>query len=127
MFADREGKSAAVLRTRRGVFTLAAATATLLFGIGASPALAASSHPWEATSPHYTSRQQADSVAARAQPRGVKTVIQVISPHNIEVEYANGFPNRHPAEAVCAKVQSKGLPCRVEREGHGVPPGWGHG
>jgi hypothetical protein len=103
-----------------------AATAALVLGLGASPALA-SSHPWEATSPHYTSRQQADSVAARAHHSGVQTVIHVIGPHNIEVEYANGFPSRHPAEAVCAKVQSRGLPCRVEREGHGVPNGWGHG
>jgi hypothetical protein len=116
-----------VLRTCRGVFTLAAATATLVVGIGASPALAASWDPWEATSPHYTGRQQADSVAAGAHHSGVKTVIQVIDPHNIEVEYANGFPTRHPADAVCAKVQSKGLPCKLEREGHGVPKGWGHG
>jgi hypothetical protein len=106
--------------------TLAAATATLVLGIGASPALAEGSHPWEATSPHYTSRQQADSVAARGQHSGVKTVIQVIDPHDIEVEYANGFPTRHPAEAVCAKIRSKGLPCKVEREGHGVPKGWEH-
>jgi hypothetical protein len=125
-FADRKRKGPTVLRTRRGVFTLAAATATLLFGIGASPALAGSSHPWEATSPHYTSRQQADSVAARAKRAGVQTVIQVIGSHNIEVEYANGFSSRHPAEAVCAKVHSKGLPCQVEVEGHGVPNGWGH-
>jgi hypothetical protein len=115
-----------VFRTRNRVVSLAAVTAALLVGMGASPALAASSHPWEATSPHYTSRQQADSVAARAKRSGVKTVIQVIAAHNIEVEYANGFPARHPANVVCAKVQSIGLPCQVEREGHGVPQGWGH-
>ena len=104
--------------------TLAAALVT--FGIGAPPALAWPAHPWEATSPHYTSRHKADSVAARARREGVKTVIQVIGPHNIEVEYANGFATSHPAKMVCAKVKAKGLPCIVEQEGHGVPKEWGH-
>jgi hypothetical protein len=110
----------------RSRFAAATATAALALAIGASPALAAPAHPWEATTPHYTSRQKADSVAAQAHHQAIKTVIHVIDPHNIEVEYANGFPTRHPADAVCAKVQSKGLPCMVEREGHGVPKGWGH-
>lgn len=106
---------------------LSAVTAVLLVaGFGAPAALAESSHPWEATSPHFTSRQKADALAAGAHGKGVKTVIQVINPHDIEVEYGNGFTTRHPAEVVCAKVKAKGLPCIVEREGHGVPAGWGH-
>jgi len=42
------------------------------------------------------SRQHARSVAARARHSGVRTVVQVIGPHNIEVEYANGFPPAIP-------------------------------
>jgi hypothetical protein len=106
--------------------TTALTAALVTFGIGASPALASPAHPWEATSPHYTSRHKADSVAAQARRKGVKTVIQVIGPHNIEVEYGNGFATSHPAHVVCGRVKSKGLPCTVEQEDHGVSKGWRH-
>ena len=111
-------------RTRN---TLAAAAAALSLGLGAAPAVAWPAHPWEATTPHYTSMAKAKTVAAEAKRKGVRTVIHDMGPHNIEVEYANGFETRHPAEVVCARVKAKGLPCKVEQEGHGVPKGWGRG
>jgi hypothetical protein len=113
--------------TRRTRNTVAATAAALSFGLGAAPAMAWPAHPWEATSPHYTSREKANAVAAAAKRKGVRTVLHVIGPHNIEVEYANGFANPRPADKVCAQVKAKGLPCIVEQEGHGVPTGWGRG
>ena len=114
-------------RRTRKIVAAAATAAALSLGLGTAPAMAWPAHPWEATSPHYTSREKANAVAATAKRDGVRTVIQVIGRHNIEVEYANGFANRHPADKVCGQVKAKGLPCMVEQEGHGVPTGWGRG
>jgi hypothetical protein len=110
---------------RTTIFATVAAAA-LVLGIGASPALAVPAHPWEAIAGHYTTLQKADAVATQARRQGVRTVVQVNGPQKIEVEYANGFATRPPAEAVCAKVKSKGLPCHVGQEAHGVPKAWGH-
>jgi hypothetical protein len=95
-------------------------TAALVLGMAASPSLAVPAHPWEATSPHFTSRREADAVAAQAQRKGLRTVIQVISSNNIEVEYGNGFATQPPADAVCAKVKSNGLACSTQQEFHGA-------
>jgi len=112
--------------SRHNLFAAFAGMTALALGIGASPALAMPAHPWEAIADHYTTLQKANAVAAQARSRGVKTVIQVNGPGKIEVEYANGFATRPPAAAVCAKVKSKGLPCRLGQEAHGVPKAWGH-
>lgn len=88
------------------------------------PAPPPPAHPWEATSPHLTSQGQADSVAAQAGRKGLRTIIQVIGRNNIEVEYANGFATRPPAQAVCAHVKADGLACITEQEFHGVPKAW---
>jgi hypothetical protein len=107
---------------------LCSAVAAASIAVSAAPALAESSHGlarppgnWEALAGHhFRNKQQANAEAALAQHKGFQTVIQTIRSGDIEVEIANGLPNRHAAEHVCAKASGKGLPCEAEQENHGV-------
>ena len=106
----------------RGV---AAATAGLVLGFAAAPAVAKPpARPFEAVAGHYPTMAQAQAVAARAKAKGVRTVIQKNRPGHIEVEYGNGWSTPGPARALCQKIKAKALPCEVGQEYHGVPTEW---
>jgi hypothetical protein len=96
-------------------------------GVTASPALAAKpAGNWEALAGHhFRTKQEASSAAAQAQHKGFQTVIQTIHGSDIEVEIANGLPNKRAAENVCARAQAKGVHCSTEQEHHGVTKAFG--
>jgi hypothetical protein len=108
------------------LFAVAAATAGLVVGATASPAVAQLAHPYEAIAGHYPTLAQANAVANKARAKGFKAVVQVNRPKHIEVEYGNGYSTPGPALALCKKVKAAGLPCSLGQEQHSVPAAWGH-
>jgi len=108
------------------LFVVAAATAGLVLGAAASPAVAKPARPYEAIAGHYPTLAQANAVANKARAKGLKAVVQVNRPKHIEVEYGNGYATPAPALALCKKVKAAGLPCLLGQEQHGVPAAWGH-
>ena len=112
--------------TRHKLLAVGIATAGLVLGAAASPAVAKPpALPYEAIAGHFPTLAQAQAVASKAKAKGFRTVIQKNRPGHIEVEYGNGWSTPGPAAALCRKIKAKGLPCQVGQEFHGVPKEWG--
>ena len=111
----------------RRVVAISCIAAFAAVGITAAPAFADKpGGNWEAiVGHHFRTQRDAIAEAAQARQKGLPTVIQTIRHNDIEVEIANGLPNKRAAEGVCAKADAKGLHCSAEQEMHGVTKRFG--
>jgi hypothetical protein len=115
------------MATPRRAVAMGFIAALAAVGMTAAPALAAKpAGNWEAiVGHHFRTKGEASAEAAQAQHKGFQTVIQTIHRNDVEVEIANGLPDKRAAEGVCAKADARGLHCSAEQELHGVTKHFG--